>query len=859
MKILSKLFGVVAAIAVVSCATDVTEDLGIAVGGQTTLTISLEESRTQLGEKAGEVYPLYWSEGDQISVNGISSSNLSAEAEGSATATFSFNGTLSHPYNVVYPANANNEVTFLAQQNYVAGTFTAGAAPMCGYAASADEAIQLQNLAGILRIAVSGNRTLSCIVLEAEQGNLAGTFAVDCATGALTLVEGTGSKSVTYTLGEGLALSSAATPLYIAVPAGNYGKVTIVLYAVSGEKMTLQFDTTAKPVLAGIVREFGAFEYDGVASDEFIIDSKEALIAFAANHTKDARVTANIDMTGVDWTPIESYDAHSFNGSGFKIKGLNAPLFGSTKCSLRNVHLEDVDITVTAEGSANAYIGALACQVLNENAVIENCSASGKLHYICNSPSTSSYPAGLVANAGTKQTIKNLVNKVDITITGSSSKTIVCAGCIPNTNSLNPTLQECQNLGNILCDGTYPGNTYICGVAGNTGNLINCTNGCKGGKGVYGTITTTGTYNGYYFIGGVNSSLYRSCDDITNCINYGNLLIGGTRTHVNSRYMHIGGVTANCVSTNITDCKNYGDIICSINSTSNLTHQFAGVACCNSKSGVKVVKNCENYGKIEIANSASIKCSSTTIWIHGVVRLSDSIETMENLCNYGELVVNGKIDGVLAIGGITGEVLTNSTFKGTCTNIGNITIGATSSKATYTGGIIGLHNNKVITLSEGATLINKGAIKCTGTVSEIAMGGIFGLIGVEGAYNGINIGDIEYTGTKAAGSTGTIGVGGFTGVNTVPFSGAIVYCSMWTELKSGAGFITGSAYSETTKVTNCKVGGSLLSEYDEEDERYSTITLNESNYYNHIYSTPVEQSVAEADGCSALTTKPVVE
>ena len=271
------------------------------------------------------------------------------------------------------------------------------------------------------------------------------------------------------------------------------------------------------------------------------------------------------------------------------------------------------------------------------------------------------------------------------------------------------------------------------------------------------------------------------------------------------------------------------------------------------------MKNCENYGKIEIANSASIKCSNTTIWIHGVVRLSDSIETLENLCNYGELVVNGKIDGVLAVGGITGEVLTSSTFKGTCTNIGNITIGATSSKATYTGGIIGLHNNKVITISEGATLINKGAIKCTGTVSEIAMGGIFGLIGVEGAYNGINIGDIEYTGTKAAGSTGTIGVGGFTGVNTVPFSGAIVHCYMLSELKSGVGFVTGSMYSETTKVTNCKVGGTLCGEYDEEDERYSTIPLGASNYFNYIYSTPIEQSVAEADGCSALTTKPVVE
>ena len=56
-----------------SCATDTTEDLGVQVnGGQTTeITLSLEESRTQLGEKADGVYPLYWSEGDAISANGL--------------------------------------------------------------------------------------------------------------------------------------------------------------------------------------------------------------------------------------------------------------------------------------------------------------------------------------------------------------------------------------------------------------------------------------------------------------------------------------------------------------------------------------------------------------------------------------------------------------------------------------------------------------------------------------------------------------------------------------------------------------------------------------------------------------------
>ena len=74
MKKLTRIFFAMAALVAVSCTTDATEDLGVQLGngaGQTEFVLSLEQSRTQLGEKAGEVYPLYWSEGDKISVNGI--------------------------------------------------------------------------------------------------------------------------------------------------------------------------------------------------------------------------------------------------------------------------------------------------------------------------------------------------------------------------------------------------------------------------------------------------------------------------------------------------------------------------------------------------------------------------------------------------------------------------------------------------------------------------------------------------------------------------------------------------------------------------------------------------------------------
>ena len=119
MKNLAKLFMAVAVLfAGFACTTDATEDLGVQLNGvgQTEIILSLEESRTQLGEKADGVYPLYWSEGDQISVNGVASDPLTAG--GSAKGVFTFNGALEYPYSVVYPAAAANQVTFLANQTY---------------------------------------------------------------------------------------------------------------------------------------------------------------------------------------------------------------------------------------------------------------------------------------------------------------------------------------------------------------------------------------------------------------------------------------------------------------------------------------------------------------------------------------------------------------------------------------------------------------------------------------------------------------------------------------------------------------------------------------------------------------------
>jgi hypothetical protein len=224
MKHLSKILLAVVALFAYSCVTDTTEDLGVTLGNevQTSLTISLEGTKTHIGEKSGENYPLYWSEGDKIAINGVASEALTAEADGNVTAVFEFKSALTYPYNIVYPtpvtkldvdlggvrASNSQKVTFLAEQPYKAGSFAEGAAPLYAQVVEAGEAINMHHLAGVLRLAPKGEGvTLTSMTVTAEKGKIAGDFAVDCSNGAL-VAEADATNVVTVTFGEGLALGA---------------------------------------------------------------------------------------------------------------------------------------------------------------------------------------------------------------------------------------------------------------------------------------------------------------------------------------------------------------------------------------------------------------------------------------------------------------------------------------------------------------------------------------------------------------------------------------------------------------------------------------------------------------------------
>ena len=206
-------------------------------------------------------------------------------------------------------------------------------------------------------------------------------------------------------------------------------------------------------------------------------------------------LTADIDLTGKDWTPIGTdYDNSykgTFDGGGHTITGLTfttndeyAGLFGwlNRAGTVKNVVMEGVQIT-----SNQIYGGSIGGVVGYSWGTIENCSVSGSV-------SGTVYVGGVVGV------------QIGGSITGCSSSatvkgTVDVGGVAGQTNS-SATLTACYATGNVIIEMDTKKN-----IAG--GSLV----GMNAGSSLLacyatGNVTSTGSSTGYMHIGGFLGNNY---------------------------------------------------------------------------------------------------------------------------------------------------------------------------------------------------------------------------------------------------------------------------------------------------------------------------------------------------------------
>ena len=683
MKNLAKIFMViVVAFAAYSCVADATEDLGVQLEvGQTTITLSLEESRTQLGDKTDAgLYPLLWSEGDAIAVNGVVSDALSAEQAGKSSATFRLNGVQNYPYNVVYPAPAENveanadgcyPIVFPATQEYVEGNIDGKSVLMYGHAESVNDGLSLTYLTGILRFAIKGDVTLSNMIVAAENGAIAGTYYVDCATGALTAQKESLGGAVTVSFGDGLALSAdEATLIHVAVPQGEYGTISIVLNTVDDQHMYAKFNSDGdKQIKAGKVREFTEFVFvnnTDIETNVFEISDIETLNLFAElvatnkfAPRNEAKLVAPIDMTGVEWTPIEGFN-YTFNGNDQTITGLTAPLFGSAGANIKDLTLADVNIA----SNGLLTLGAVAC-VLTDGS-ISNCKVSGTIN-VSNTAATIASGAdayttvnygGVVGRAGGD--VISCVNLANITVNqvAKSANTVAVhpiiggvvgysvAGCV--TNCVNGN--EAKTAGAINYHDTHATQLYVphvggvagSGASGNISAFHNNTN--------YGAIdfsaNTAGTgelSRNSTTIGGVIATSYHN---VENNNNYGAITVSGG----NIKGFILGGVVGTTTpAVRLYNCHNHQGANITVDSDVVFwAINVAGVVGVFSTNTAKdnYVDTCTNDAPIHVKASTDTNATANGSQLYrvgGVITYANNtVKNCENKAN-GDITVEGNI------------------------------------------------------------------------------------------------------------------------------------------------------------------------------------------------------------------------
>ena len=309
------------ALLMIGCTTDI-NDKNIAAGGSVTeLTISTQPTRTSLGGKVDDTYPVYWSEGDRIVINGTLSEEAILDGENCTEAKFKVEAT-NYPLNIVYPYTSTTtadapKVVIPTEQHYTEGTFASGSAPMCGYATSS-ATVTMKHLVGVLKFPVIGgkeNIILDKIVIRSVDGaKLSGEFAVNCSAGTITACEES-SSNITYSLPDNFALSTTETSnFFVSIASGEVGSCVVEFVEPSGEKMVSSWN--GKSVQAGVVREFKTINYKrgfNTALSPLVVE-EDAFIIFYPTVKGYVKDTNGNPISGVAVSDGFSVTATNSNG-----------------------------------------------------------------------------------------------------------------------------------------------------------------------------------------------------------------------------------------------------------------------------------------------------------------------------------------------------------------------------------------------------------------------------------------------------------------------------------------------------------------------------------------------------------------
>ena len=555
----------------------------------------LKASMSSLTKTAIAGVKVSWTAGDAICVNGTSSYPIQ---EGGATATFEFRNTLTAPYQAVYPASIYKNATTVSFPILIeADSFSV---PLSGYLAEGDE-ISFNALTALIKLSITGETTTTVkdITLKGLGGEqISGDFTIDYQTGALTsTTDADAYKAVKVNVNK--ALSASPLVVYIPIPAGEYSS-GYQIDILDTEGGVMRNTVSARTVSAGQLRQMPALVFEpnigddpnigGIPSAQEFRDFASAVndgrsIARWQNASGEVELLADIDLGGLEWTPIGNgsvTNAHAITGSKF------TGVFDG-----KNHTVDNFKVTIPVGGGSVAGL------------------------------------FGIIEGA----TVKNLVIGSNAVIKTSSKTFVTMGGAVAFASE--STLDNIDSHATLINDGGADNIRLVIGGAVGTmySNTTSCTATNIKGHASFNVTNNINTKNGAtgFIVGGVigymdGKDLDNAPTMATTIINYSSFSVQATRT---------AGVIGTINAHSIADgCINNGDIACTDTKATN--SRPSGIA---SAMGTKtILKNSVNYGNI----SFPVSGDSTHGYCAGVVGQTNDnneyVSSIEGCASYGDVL-----------------------------------------------------------------------------------------------------------------------------------------------------------------------------------------------------------------------------
>ena len=655
-------------------------------------------TKTLISDNGDKTYSVFWAEGDQILVNGVTSSNIDIDKNNKKSASFTL-GVVDAPYCAVYPASLYVsdsyktvkedstviEITIPSTQTYVENGFDPNAAIMTARG-EAGGGLAFKHAMAYLKVAVNGTTVKSIRVNGNDNEALSGVYTIAYTDSGVAFGphkekgKAIGNTSATISCGESGVASG--TPVFIAIPAREYKRgltLTIVdsenhyqvvhsmksFTAVPGKVYPTEIAFKA----AGTYLEGGIYtveDWNGFVAAvnngdwsawKTTVDGKEGVHLMA-----DINSSTNLPRTNdiIEGGKSKCEWNGDFYGHGHTITHAGTePLF---------LHVGEtgkiMDLKVAGERVANTNNGWPGVLVLNNSGEINNCESSVNIKLEGNSTNASTICRSNIGK------IINCKNTGNITIENPTAE--VKVGGITLYSS--GTITGCTNTGTINVTGVNVG-CVVGGVAyavsGSATDLHN-----KGEISIDANLSAARTI----YLGGViaNAEYNGVCSKLSKCSNSGVLSI-----HKKGKFVMRGGAI--------------GGVVAAINAGKKGAEgsTFTGFT------------NCSNSGNISFVEDES-GATHYAYAVGGVVGRCVNVKDVHYLNNGYYTVVRGAVN--------TGDI------KVYTANGQKAALGNSGARQTYVGGIAGY----MCGVSSTDKAIVRGKSTCTITTGSALGGDIAG-------------------------------------------------------------------------------------------------------------------------------------